>query len=107
MWRLLIIQSGIITCYAMRTVGHIPNISNNLIVVPPKRKNKCTLFGTIDPSGVITYGSLADVEQKTLELLKLYRGCPRLVVNAGCAIPREAPHENVKRLVDMTHEWCD
>ena len=67
----------------------------------------CTLFGTIDPSGVITYGSLSEVEQKTLELLKLYQGCPRLVINAGCAIPREAPHENIKRFVDTAHEWND
>jgi len=70
-------------------------------------RDKCTLFGAIDPSGVITYGSLTDVEIKTLELLKLYQGYPRLVINAGCAIPREAPHENVKRFVDTAHEWCD
>ncbi len=69
--------------------------------------DKCTLFGTIDPSGVLTYGSLADVEHKTLELLRIYRGRPRLVVNAGCAIPREAPEENVKRFVDTVHAWCD
>ena len=69
--------------------------------------DKCTLFGTIDPVGVIMFGSLSDVEHKTLELLKLYQGCPRLVVNAGCGIPSEAPHENVKRLVDTVHEWCD
>ena len=69
--------------------------------------DKCTLFGTVDPSGVITYGNVHDVEQKTLELLEVYRGCPRLVVNAGCAIPKEAPHENIKRFVDTAHEWCD
>ena len=69
--------------------------------------DKCTLFGTIDPTGVITYGSLTDVENKTMELLKLYQGYPRLVINAGCAIPREAPHENVKRFVDTAHQWCD
>jgi len=67
----------------------------------------CTLSGTIDPSGVVTYGSLTDVEQKTIELLKLYQGYPRLIVNAGCAIPREAPHENVKRFVDIAHEWSE
>ena len=67
--------------------------------------DKCTLFGTIDPSGVLTYGSLSDVECKTLELLKIYQGYPRLVVNAGCAIPREAPHENIKRFVDTVHGW--
>ena len=69
--------------------------------------DKCTLFGTVDPSGVLTYGSARDVEQKTLELLEIYRGCPRLVVNSGCAIPKEAPHENIKRFVDTAHGWCD
>jgi uroporphyrinogen decarboxylase len=69
--------------------------------------DKCTLFGTVDPSGVITYGSVKEVEQKTLELLKIYRGFPRLVVNAGCAIPKEAPHENIKRFVDTVHEWSE
>ena len=67
--------------------------------------DKCTLSGTVDPSGVITFGSLPDVEQKTIELLDLYRDCPRLVINAGCAIPRNAPHENVKRFVDTVHGW--
>ena len=67
--------------------------------------DKCTLFGTIDPVGVITFGSLLAVEQKTIELLERYRGCPRLVINAGCAIPRNAPHENVKRFVDTAHDW--
>ena len=69
--------------------------------------DRCTLFGTIDPSGVITYGSLSNIEQKTLELLKIYQGSPRLVVNAGCAIPREAPHENIKCFVDTVHKWSD
>ena len=67
--------------------------------------DKCTLFGTVDPSGVLTFGSLTDIEQKTIELLKIYQDCPRLVVNAGCAIPKEAPHENIKRFVDTVHGW--
>lgn len=67
--------------------------------------DRCTLFGTVDPSGVITFGTLRDVEEKTIELLKKYDGCPRLVINAGCAIPRNAPHENVKRFVETAHNW--
>ena len=67
--------------------------------------DKCTLSGTVDPVGVITYGSLLDVERKTIELLELYRDCPRLIINAGCAIPKNAPHENVKRFVDTAHDW--
>ena len=67
--------------------------------------DKCTLFGTIDPVGVITSGSALDVARKTMELLELYSDCPRLVINAGCAIPQHAPHENVKRFVDTAHGW--
>jgi len=67
--------------------------------------DKCTLSGTIDPVGVITYGSVNDVEHKTIELLELYKDCPRLIINAGCAIPRNAPHENIKRFVDTAHHW--
>ena len=67
--------------------------------------DKCTLFGTIDPVGVLTYGNVHDVAQKTIELLELYRDCPQLVINAGCAIPRHAPHENVKCFVDTAHRW--
>jgi len=67
--------------------------------------DKCTLSGTVDPVGIITYGSLLDVERKTIELLELYRDCPRLIINAGCAIPKNAPHENVKRFVDTAHDW--
>jgi len=65
--------------------------------------DRITLFGTIDPSGVITYGSLNEVERETLELLKVYKDCPRPVVNAGCAIPKEAPRENIKRFADTVH----
>lgn len=68
-------------------------------------QNHCTLFGTVDPSGILTLGSPDKVEEKTLELLNIYAQSPRLVVNAGCAIPRNAPHENIKRFVDVTHNW--
>ncbi len=68
--------------------------------------DKCTLFGTVDPSGVITFGTPKQVEEKTIELLKKYDGCPRLVINAGCAIPRNAPDENVKKFVETAQKWA-
>ena len=67
--------------------------------------DRCTLSGTVDPVGVITFGSVTDVERKTIELLELYKDCPRLIINAGCAIPGNAPHENIKRFVDTAHGW--
>lgn len=65
-------------------------------------KDKVTLFGTIDPSGVIAHGSVQDVETKTIELLELYKDSPRLVVNAGCAIPPGTPEENIRKMVEVT-----
>lgn len=57
------------------------------------------LFGTIDPSGVLTYGSPADVEREARKLFDLYRGNPRLVIGAGCALPPTAPEANIRALV--------
>ncbi len=65
-------------------------------------KDKITLFGTIDPSGVIAHGSARDVETKTIELLELYKDSPRLVVNAGCAIPPCTPEENIRKMVEVS-----
>ncbi len=65
-------------------------------------KNKATLFGNIDPSGIICRGTPDDVQKKVLELLEVYRDSPRLVVNAGCAIPPDAPAANIERLVKTT-----
>ncbi len=68
-------------------------------------KDKITLFGTIDPSGVIAHGSVQDVETKTIELLELYKDTPCLVVNAGCAIPPGTPEENIRKLVETTRNF--
>jgi MtaA/CmuA family methyltransferase len=68
-------------------------------------KNNITLFGTIDPSGVIAHGSTKDVEEKTRELIKLYEDSPRLVVNAGCAIPPGTPEENIRKMVEVTRGY--
>jgi len=68
-------------------------------------KNRITLSGTIDPSGVIALGSAEMVEEKALEILKLYKDSPRLIMNAGCAIPPGAPEKNIRRLVEITKNY--
>jgi len=65
-----------------------------------------TLSGTIDPSGVIGLGTKEMVEQKTIELLKIYKNSPRLIVNSGCAIPPMAPEENIRALIDTARNYC-
>ena len=61
------------------------------------------MIGNLDPSGVIRYGSPELVRKKTLELLEIYRDSPRLMVNAGCAIPPDTPPENIRAMIETTH----
>lgn len=68
-------------------------------------KNKVTFSGNIDPSGVLAFGNTRLVEEKTIEVLKLFENNPRLIMNAGCAIPKETPSENIKKLVEVTRNF--
>jgi MtaA/CmuA family methyltransferase len=67
-------------------------------------KDSITLFGTIDPSKIIANGTPLQVENKTKELLDVYYDSPRLVINAGCAIPPTAPEENIRKMISVTRE---
>jgi len=71
-----------------------------------KYLGKSNLFiGNIDPSGVLAFGTTQTVKTKTLDLMEIYKDSPRLVVNAGCAIPAETPSENIKELVNTVHNY--
>lgn len=59
-----------------------------------------TFIGNIDPSAVLCQGTPDLVRQKTLELLSIYKDSPRLIVNAGCALPAETPAENLKMMIE-------
>ena len=63
-----------------------------------------TLFGTVDPSGVIALGSPEDIRREILTIAERYRDNPRLVLGAGCAIPPMAPRENILAFVKTVHE---
>ena len=57
-------------------------------------------IGNIDPSGVLNFGTTELVKQKTEEVLEIYSESPRLMINAGCAIPPDTPSENIKQMID-------
>lgn len=61
--------------------------------------------GNLDPVGVLERGSPRLVREKTVALLDLYRDSPRLIVNAGCAIPPATPEAHLRALVDTAREW--
>jgi uroporphyrinogen decarboxylase len=67
--------------------------------------NSRLFIGNIDPSGVLALGSKQLVKEKTLELLDIYKDSPRLIVNAGCAIPANTPTGNIYEMVDTAHNY--
>ncbi len=63
------------------------------------------MIGNLDPSGVLNFGTPELVKKKTLELLEIYRDSPRLMINAGCAIPPNTPPENIRAMIEATHSY--
>jgi uroporphyrinogen-III decarboxylase len=60
---------------------------------------RTTFVGNIDPGGVLALGTPAAVERRTRELLEVFRGEPRFILNAGCAIPAETPPANLRAMI--------
>jgi uroporphyrinogen decarboxylase len=68
-------------------------------------KDKVTFIGNIDPSGVLALGSTDDVKKKTLELLGIFSGRNRFILNAGCALPSTTPPENIRMMIEVARAW--
>ena len=66
---------------------------------------KMLFIGNIDPSGVLALGTPEHVRDMTERLLTIYRDSPRLVVNAGCALPPLTPAENIRALIREVHRF--
>jgi len=67
--------------------------------------DKITFIGNIDPSGVIALGTKELVKKKTIELLDVFSKTNRFVLNSGCAIPCNAPAENIYTLVETAKTY--
>ena len=62
------------------------------------------LFGTVDPSGVLALGTPQQVEEEAKKILEIYKGNPRLVPGAGCAMPPMTPEENIRAFIRTVQE---
>jgi uroporphyrinogen decarboxylase len=62
-------------------------------------KDRAAFIGNIDPTGVVARGTPAEVEAKTHELIGWFSDTPRLIINAGCALPADTPEENIRAMV--------
>ncbi len=65
---------------------------------------RAAFIGNLDPSGVLALGTVQEVEQKTRELLDIFNGDPRFILNAGCAIPASTPSENLRAMIRVARE---
>jgi uroporphyrinogen decarboxylase len=77
----------------------------SLTLAHAELRNRCTFIGNLDPSAVLCLGTPASVTEKTRELLDVFRDTPRLIVNAGCALPSTTPRENLLAMIrTVRHE---
>ena len=68
-------------------------------------RDRVTFIGNIDPSGILARGTEGQVIEETARLLTLFADTPRFVLNAGCAIPRGTPPENLNALIRTAREF--
>lgn len=66
-------------------------------------KDRATLIGNIDPTGVMAMGTPDLVEAKCRELMTIFGDTPRLILNAGCALPATTPSENLRAMIRAAH----
>ncbi|MCK4445757.1 MAG: uroporphyrinogen decarboxylase family protein [Candidatus Marinimicrobia bacterium] len=65
---------------------------------------KTTFIGNVDPSAVLTHGSVDEVKQKTEEIMAIFADTPRFILNAGCAIPPTAPSANIYAMIKTARQ---
>lgn len=66
---------------------------------------RATFIGNVDPSAVLTHGSVDEVKQKTEEIITIFADTPRFILNAGCAIPSIAPSENIHAMMKTARQY--
>lgn len=68
-------------------------------------QGRVTFVGNLDPSEVLARGTPELVRRKTAELLEVFAGNPRFILNSGCAVPADTPGENVRAMVACARSW--
>jgi uroporphyrinogen decarboxylase len=61
--------------------------------------DRAAFVGNLDPSGVLALGTPQEVERHCRELLEVFSGTPRFILNAGCAIPSTTPSDNIRAMI--------
>jgi uroporphyrinogen decarboxylase len=64
-----------------------------------------TVFGTLDPSGLLPFGTPDQVTVAAREDMQLLGEGGRYVLSPGCTLPYDTPFENIAALVKAAHEY--
>jgi uroporphyrinogen decarboxylase len=83
--------------------GYELDYKTDVALIHARYKDRALFIGNLDPSSVLALGSVELVQQKTRELLDLYRDSPRFILNAGCALPSTTPSENLRAMIRLAH----
>ena len=73
-------------------------------LIHEKCADKLTFSGNIDPTGVMMQAGCEVVAEKVAQIGLIYKDSPRLIINAGCALPAETPSDNLKALVKAARD---
>ena len=62
------------------------------------------LCGNIDPSGVLTNGTVEEVRAATRQQISTWKPGGLFILNSGCAIPPTAPAKNIRAMIETAKE---
>ena len=65
---------------------------------------QAAFIGNIDPVGILTHGTPGEVARAAEKLIMQFEGNPGFILNAGCAIPADAPSENIRELIGAARQ---
>ena len=68
-------------------------------------REKVTMFGPIDPSGVFYFGTPEQVRAATQQVLEIFHG-KGLVIGAGCALPKGTPEANIRAFAETVRAFA-
>ena len=66
---------------------------------------KMCFGGNVDPVKIMLNGSVQDVENTCKEVIKTAGTDGGFVLMPGCDIPPTVPYDNIKKFIQVAHEW--
>lgn len=67
-------------------------------------RDKVTMFGPIDPSGMFYFGTPEQMRAETVKVLEAFHG-KGLVIGAGCALPTGTPEANIRAFAETVRAY--